>query len=234
MEITTVVTGAWNAFATKITAFLPELIGAIIIFVVGWIVARLVKLGVVKLLALVRFDKATEKGGVNEFLKKGDIAKTPSEIIGALVYWFIMILVIIASLDALGLPIVSDILNSIFLYIPNVVAAIIVLILGFLVGNLLAAIVRTAASNAGFKAADAMGKIALYAIVIFSVAIALDQLDIGEEIVAAAFIIAFGAFALALALAFGLGGRDAAADYLKRWLEEKKSPAKRSGQESGQ
>jgi hypothetical protein len=233
MEITTVVSGAWNAFATKITAFLPELIGAIIIFIVGWIVARLVKLGVVKLLALVRFDKATEKGGVNEFLKKGDITKSPSEIIGTLVYWFIMILVIIASLDALGLPIVSDILNSIFLYIPNVVAAIIVLILGFLVGNLLAAVVRTAASNAGFKAADSMGNLALYAIVIFSVAIALDQLDIGEEIVAAAFIIAFGAFALALALAFGLGGRDAAADYLKRWLEEKKSPAKRSGQQSG-
>jgi uncharacterized membrane protein (DUF4010 family) len=170
---------------------------------------------------------------VNEFLKKGDITKSPSEIIGTLVYWFIMILVIIASLDALGLPIVSDILNSIFLYIPNVVAAIIVLILGFLVGNLLAAVVRTAASNAGFKAADSMGNLALYAIVIFSVAIALDQLDIGEEIVAAAFIIAFGAFALALALAFGLGGRDAAADYLKRWLEEKKSPAKRSGQQSG-
>jgi hypothetical protein len=234
MEITTVVSGAWNAFATKITAFLPELIGAIIIFIVGWIVARLVKLGVVKLLALVRFDKATEKGGVNEFLKKGDITKSPSEIIGALVYWFIMILVIIASLDALGLPIVSDILNSIFLYIPNVVAAIIVLILGFLVGNLLAAIVRTAASNAGFKAADGMGKLALYAIVFFSVAIALNQLDIGEEIVAAAFIIAFGAFALALALAFGLGGRDAAAEYLKRWLEEKKTSAKKLGKESTQ
>jgi hypothetical protein len=228
MEITTVVTGAWNAFATKITAFLPELIGAIIIFIVGWIVARLLKLGVVKLLTLVRFDKATEKGGVNEFLKKGDIAKSPSEIIGTLVYWFIMILVIIASLDALGLPIVSDILNSIFLYIPNVVAAIIVLILGFLVGNLLAAVVRTAASNAGFKAADSMGKLALYAIVIFSVAIALTQLDIGEDIIAAAFIIAFGAFALALALAFGLGGRDAAADYLKRWLEEKKTPSKKT------
>lgn len=234
MEVTTVVTGAWNAFATKITAFLPELIGAIIIFIGGWFVARLVKLGVVKLLALVRFDKATEKGGVNEFLKKGDITKSPSEIIGALVYWFIMILVIIASLDALGLPIVSDLLNSIFLYIPNVVAAIIVLILGFLVGNLLAAVVRTAASNAGFKAADGIGKLALYAIVFFSIAIALTQLDIGEDIIAAAFIIAFGAFALALALAFGLGGRDAAAEYLKRWLEEKKTSAKKLGKESTQ
>ena len=151
MEVTTVVTGAWNAFATKITAFLPALIGAIIIFVIGWIIARLVKLAVVKLLKLVRFDKATEKGGVNQFLEKGDITKSPSELLGILVYWFIMILVIIASLDALGLPIVSDLLNSIFLYIPNVVAAIIVLILGFLVGNLLATVVRTAASNAGCK-----------------------------------------------------------------------------------
>jgi len=227
MEVTTVVTGAWNAFATKITAFLPALIGAIIIFIVGWIVARLIKLGVVKLLTLVRFDKATEKGGVNQFLKKGDITKSPSEILGILVYWFIMILVIIASLDALGLPIVSDLLNSIFLYIPNVVAAIIVLILGFLVGTLLATVVRTAASNAGLKAADGMGKLALYALVLFSVAIALDQLGVGEEIVGAAFMITFGAVALALALAFGLGGRDAAADYLKRWLQEKKPPAKR-------
>ena len=227
MEVTTVVTGAWNAFATKITAFLPELIGAIIIFVVGWIIARLVKVGVEKLLRLVRFDTATEKTGVNKFLKKGEIVKAPSEIVGTLVYWFIMILVLIASLDALGLPIVSDMLNSIFLYIPNVVAAIIVLVLGFLMGSLLAAVVRTAASNAGLKNAEGLGKISLYAIVVFAASIALIQLGIGEEIVASAFGLVFGAAALALALAFGLGGRDVAADYLKRWLEEKKAPAKK-------
>jgi hypothetical protein len=228
MEITTVVTGAWSAFGTKITAFLPALIGAIIIFVVGWIIARLAKLAVERLLKLIRFDRATEKAGVQEFLKKGDIVKAPSEIIGILAYWFLIILVIIASLDALGLPIVSDLLNSIFLYIPNVVAAIIVLILGFLLGNLLSAVVRTAASNAGLKNADGLGKLALYAIVFFSGAIALIQLGIGEEIVTAAFGIALGATALALALAFGLGGREVAADYLKRWLEEKrKAPARK-------
>jgi hypothetical protein len=226
MDVTTVVTGAWNAFAVKITAFLPELIGAIIIFVVGWIIARLVKLGVEKLFKLVRFDKATEKTGVREFLKKGDIVKAPSEIIGSLVYWFIMILVLIASLDALGLPIVSDLLNSIFLYMPNVVAAIIVLVLGFLLGNLLSAVVRTAASNAGLKNAEGLGKLALYAIVFFSGAIGLIQLGIGEDIVVSAFGFVFGAAALALALAFGLGGRDVAAEYLKRWLEEKKAPTK--------
>jgi hypothetical protein len=227
MEITTVVTTAWNAFAVKITAFLPELIGAIIIFVVGWIIARLLRLGVEKLLKLVRFDTATEKTGVNKFLKKGEIVRAPSEIVGTLVYWFIMILVLIASLDALGLPIVSDMLNSIFLYIPNVVAAIIVLVLGFLLGNLLAAVVRTAASNAGLKNAEGLGKISLYAIVVFVAAIALIQLGIGEEIVVSAFGLVFGAAALALALAFGLGGRDVAADYLKRWLQEKKTRAKK-------
>jgi hypothetical protein len=227
MEITTVVTTAWNAFAVKITAFLPELIGAIIIFVVGWIIARLLRLGVEKLLKLVRFDTATEKTGVNKFLKKGEIVRAPSEIVGTLVYWFIMILVLIASLDALGLPIVSDMLNSIFLYIPNVVAAIIVLVLGFLLGNLLAAVVRTAASNAGLKNAEGLSKISLYAIVVFVAAIALIQLGIGEEIVVSAFGLVFGAAALALALAFGLGGRDVAVDYLKRWLAEKKTPAKK-------
>jgi len=226
MEITAVVKGAWDAFATKISVFLPKLIGAIIIFVAGLIIAKLVKMGIVKLLRLVRFDSAADKTGVKEFLDKGNIIKTPSEIIGSLAYWFVMILVLIASMDALGLPIVSDILNNIFLYIPNVVAAIIVLILGILFGNLLSAVVRTAASNAGLSIAEGLGKTALYAIVVFSGAIALIQLGIGEEIVSSAFGLSFGALALAFGLAFGLGGKEVAGEYLKKWLEEKSSAQK--------
>ena len=227
MQITAVVKGAWDAFATKITIFLPKLIGAIIIFVLGLLVARLVKYAVEKLLRLVRLDTAGEKTGLIEFLRKGNIFKTPSEIVGSLSYWFITILVIIATLDALGLPIVSDILNNVFLYMPNVVAAIIVLILGILFGNLLSAVVRTASSNAGLAAADGLGKTAFVSIISFSAAIALVQLGIGAEVVSAAFVIAFGAAALAAGLAFGLGGKDLAADYLKRWLEEKKAAAKK-------
>jgi hypothetical protein len=223
MEFTTVVTGAWNAFSTKIMVFLPMLLGGIVIFVGGLIIAKMVRMLLVKLLRLVRFDSAAEKTGVKEFLEKGSIVKTPSEIIGALVYWFVMILVLIATLDALGLPIVSDILNDIFLYIPNVVAAILVIILGVLFGNLLSAVVRTAASNAGLAVADGLAKTTLYAIVFFSGSIALVQLGIGEEIIAYAFVITFGAVALALALAFGLGGREVAADHLKRWFEQKET-----------
>ena len=227
MELTAVVTGAWNAFATKITVFLPKLLGAIIIFVVGLLIAKLVKMMVVKLLRVVRFDGAADKTGVKGFLEKGNITKTSSEIVGMLIYWFVMILAIIASLDAMGLPIVSDILNDIFLYIPNVVAAIVVLVLGFLLGSLLSAVVRAAASNAGLAAPEGLGNAALYSVVFFSVSVALIQLGIGEEIVISAFTIAFGAAALALALAFGLGGKDVAAAYLKRILEEKKAPSQK-------
>lgn len=227
MEITAVVKGAWDAFATKITIFLPKLIGAVIIFVLGLLLARLVKFAVEKLLRLVRLDTAGEKTGLIEILRKGNIFKTPSEIVGSLSYWFITILVIIATLDALGLPIVSDMLDDVFLYLPNVVAAIIVLILGILFGNLLSAVIRTASSNAGLTAADGLGKTAFVAIICFSGAIALVQLGIGAEVVSAAFVILFGAAALAAALAFGLGGRELAAGYLKRWLEEKKATDKK-------
>ena len=221
MELTTIVIGAWNAFSTKVMGFLPNLIGAVIIFVAGWLFSRIVKLGVVKLLKLIRFDTAGEKTGLNEFLQKGNLTKTPTQIVGTLIYWFFMILVLIASLDALGLPIVSDMLNEVFLYIPNVVAAIIVLVLGMLFGNLVSAVVRTTASNADIAAADGLGKAALYAIILFSASIALVQLGIGEDIVASAFIIAFGATALAIAIAFGLGGKDLATDLMKKWLEQK-------------
>ncbi|MDD5723631.1 MAG: hypothetical protein PHY29_07835 [Syntrophales bacterium] len=220
MAVTTVAMGVWNNFATKITAFLPNLIVAIILFAVGWTIARLLKVIIVKVLEKLYVDSATEKTGVQAFLNKGGFVMTPSEITGALVYWFVMVLVIVATFDALELPVVSDFLNSIFLYIPQVAVAIIILILGFLFGNFLSAVVRTAASSAGLKAAGTLENITLYSIVLFAVTAALVQLGIAPEIVTSAFVIGFGAIALALALAFGLGGKELAAAYLKKWLDK--------------
>ncbi|MCK9275149.1 MAG: hypothetical protein M0P57_08670 [Syntrophales bacterium] len=224
MEITAAVTGAWDAFATKITLFIPKLLGAVIIFLAGWLIAKIVAAIVIKLLRAIRFDKVAERGGVDAFLEKGNILKTPSEILSALTYWFIMILVIMASLDALGLPIASQLLNSIFLYIPNVIAAVIVLILGILFGNLVSAVVRTAASNAGIRNAEGLEKFSFYAIAFFAVIVAFYQLGIGEEIFVSLFILSFGAVALAFGLAFGIGGRDVAGDYLKKWFGKKQVP----------
>ncbi|MCF8030757.1 MAG: hypothetical protein K9K39_07670 [Desulfohalobiaceae bacterium] len=227
MNLTASITNAWESFAVTIVAYLPQIIGAIIIAVLGVLLAKLVKRILVKILKKVRFEKITEKAGVDEMLRKGEIESTPSDLIGIFTYWFILILVFIAALDALGLPIVSDMLNSIFLYIPNVIAAIVVLLLGFLFGNLLSSVVRTAAANAEVSSPDALGKVALYAIVIFSGFIALHQLQIAEDLMVAAFIIAFGAASLALALAFGLGGKDLAAEKLKKWSENQKPKQKK-------
>ena len=226
MEIIATVTGAWSAFATQITVFLPKLFGALLVFVGGWIVARLIRFAVGRLLRLIRLDVAAEKGGIKDFLAKGEVFRPLSEIMAILVYWGLMIVVLIASLDALGLPIVSDILNDIVLYIPNVVAAVLVVVLGVLLAGLLGSLVRTAASNAELPIADGLGSAAQYAVVVFSVAVALIQLGIGEDIVNAVFIILFGAVSLAFALAFGLGGRDVAGRYLDKWLEQGKRSKK--------
>ena len=226
MEITAVVTGAWSAFATKISAFLPEMIGAVLILIAGWLLARFFRYLSVKLLKLVKLDVAAEATGVRAFLDKGNVHKTISEIIGSLVYWFVMVIVLVASLDALGLPIVSGMLKTVVLYIPNVVAAVVVLTLGVLLGSFLSKVVQTAASNAEISFSEGLGKTSLYAVVFFAATIALIQLGIGEDVVASAFIILFGATALALALAFGLGGREVAGEYLKKWLDNKKSAKK--------
>lgn len=221
MEILSTVQSAWQAFVTQITIFIPLLIGAIIIFVVGWFAAKISKRVITKVLSKLQLDKTSEKTGLKEFLQKGNVTQQPSEIVGLLTYWFIMLLTLVASLDTLGLPIASDILNEIFLYIPNVVAAVLVLILGIFLGNLLSSVVQTTVANAGFSNPESMGKISLYAVIFFSGTIALSQLGVGSEIVTAAFILAFGGFSLACGLAFGLGGKDVAAEYLQQWLQKK-------------
>jgi hypothetical protein len=222
MEILSTVQSAWQAFVTQITIFIPLLLGAIIIFVVGWFAAKISKRVISKVLSKLQLDKTSEKTGLKEFLQKGNVTQQPSEIVGLLTYWFIMLLTLVASLDTLGLPIASDILNEIFLYIPNVVAAVLVLILGIFLGNLLSSVVQTTVANAGFSNPESMGKISLYAVIFFSGTIALSQLGVGSEIVTAAFILAFGGFSLACGLAFGLGGKDVAAEYLQQWLQKEK------------
>jgi hypothetical protein len=222
MEILSTVQNAWQAFVTQITIFIPLLLGAIIIFVVGWFAAKISKRVISKVLSKLQLDKTSEKTGLKEFLQKGNVTQQPSEIVGLLTYWFIMLLTLVASLDTLGLPIASDILNEIFLYIPNVVAAVLVLILGIFLGNLLSSVVQTTVANAGFSNPESMGKISLYAVIFFSGTIALSQLGVGSEIVTAAFILAFGGFSLACGLAFGLGGKDVAAEYLQQWLQKEK------------
>lgn len=223
MNMVASVSGAWEAFATKVGAFLPNFFYALFILIAGWILCNIAKRVVVRLLRIFRFDWLVERVGMARGLELGGIKQNGSEILGLLVFWFLFLIVIVATLEILGLTGATETLNAIFLYIPKVVAAVVVLILGLYFANFLQTVTRTSFINAGLKQAESMALVAYYAAVVFIVAAVLQILDIAAEIVMWAFVLIFGSICLALAIALGLGGKDVAARLLEKWLEGPKN-----------
>ena len=207
---------------TRILAYLPVLLGALIILIVGWVVAKTIKGVFDWLLKLIRFDALADKAGIPEILRKGNLDVSAREVVSSIVYWLIMIMVLVMTVDALGLPKASDVLTSLFAYIPNVIAALLVLIVAMFLANFVSGIVRTAAGNANLPKPEILAGISRWAIIIFAITIALEQLGIAPLLVATTFNIILGGIVLALALAFGLGGKDAAEKYLEE-LKKKHS-----------
>jgi hypothetical protein len=217
-----VVLESLKTFWTQFGDFLPQLTAALLLLIVGWLIAKLIRRAFVKVLRLLRVDVAAEKSGVENFLLRGGVQFTTVTILGSLIYWLTLFMVLFAALNILGLQAAADIFNKIILYIPNVIVAIVVLIFGTMFAKFIQGISLTYLSNVGFEGAQLVSYLAQYAIVIFVVSIALEQLAIGGQVLVSAFQIAFGGLCLALALAFGLGGREWAARILeKMW---KKSP----------
>ena len=206
---------------TKIMAYLPVLLGALIILVVGWLVAKAIKQLVDWLLTTVRFDMLADKAGISEVLRKGNLKTTASQIVSGLVYWLMMIMVLVMVVNALGLPKASDILASLFAYVPKVIGALFVLVVAMFLANFVSGIIRTAAGNANLPKPEIFAGISRWAIIIFAVTISLGELGIGTLLVTTTFNIILGGVCLALALAFGLGGKDAAAKYLEE-LKQKR------------
>lgn len=221
MDIFVTVSGAWSAFATKVGAFMPQFFAALVILILGWIACNLVKVIAVRLLKLVQFDNLADKSGISHALELGGVRQKPSEILSLLIFWFFFLIVIVATLDTLSLPGVKEALEAVFLYIPKIVAAIVVLILGLYLANFLETVTRTSCASSGLAQAETLGRVAYYATAVFLAVAILEILKIASEIVTWAFLIVFGAICLALAIAFGVGGREVAARYLERWLEQR-------------
>jgi hypothetical protein len=219
MDMVASVTGAWEAFATKVGAFLPNFFYALFVLIAGWILCNVAKRIMIRLLHIFHFDWLADRAGITRSLELGGIRQTSSEILGLLVFWFLFLIVILASLNILGLTEATQTLEAILLYIPKVVAAVVVLILGLYFANFLQTVTRTSFINAGLKQADTLAVISYYATVVFIVAAVLQILEIAAEIVMWAFVLVFGSICLALAIAFGLGGREVAARHLEKWLE---------------
>jgi hypothetical protein len=207
---------------TRIMAYLPVLLGALIILIVGWIVAKAIRRLVDWLLKVVRFDVMADKAGISEVIRKGDLKISAGEVVSKLVYWLIMIMVLVMTVDALGLPKTSDVLASLFAYIPRVIAALLVLVVAMFLASFVSGIVSTAAGNAKMPKPELIAGISRWAIIIFAATIALVELGIAPLLVTTTFNIILGGIVLALALAFGLGGKDAAAKYLEE-LKKRRS-----------
>jgi small-conductance mechanosensitive channel len=207
---------------TRILAYLPVLAGALVILIVGWLIAKAIRGIIDWLLKVVRFDTLADKAGISEILRKGDLKISAREVVSGIVYWLIIIMVLVMTVDALGLPKASDVLASLFAYVPNVIAALLVLVVAMFLASFVSGIVRTAAGNANLPKPQIFAGISRWAIIIFAVTIALEQLGIAPLLVTATFNIILGGICLALALAFGLGGKDAAAKYLEE-LKKRRS-----------
>jgi len=203
-------------------AYLPVLLGALVILIVGWIVAKAIERLVNWLLKTIRFDILADKASISEILKKGDLKMSAREVVSRIVYWLVIIMVLVMTVDALGLPKASDILESLFAYVPKVISALLVLIVAMFLASFVSGIVRTTAANANLPKPQIFAGISRWAIIIFAVTIALEQLGIAPLLVSATFNIILGGIVLALALAFGLGSKDAVAKYLEE-LKQKRS-----------
>lgn len=214
MQFQDIIQDSMSAFLRGIAEFMPNILAAIVILIVGWIMAKVLKAAVMRGLRLVKFPTLTEKGNIDSFLAKGGIEQSTTDVLGMLVYWLAMLIVLVTAANALGLQVLSQLLNQILLYIPNIIVAVIVVAVGLFSAEFIGALVRTAAANAGMEEAGLVATLARYALIVFAVAIALEQLHIGHEIVTNGFLILFGAAALAAALAVGLGAREIVTRYL--------------------
>ena len=212
-----------TSFWTQLAGFVPQLLAALVLLFVGWILANLARTGVVKLLDILRFDSLAEKTGIEAFLRQGHLDVTLSRIIANLVYWVIIFIVIVTVANSLGLHMVAELFNKVVLYIPNLIVAILVLVFGVLIARFINRLVFAYLNNIGVQGALTISTLAEYAVIIFVVFVALEQLEIGTTLLTAAFQIGFGAIGLAFALAFGLGGREWAAGVIKRMSDRETS-----------
>jgi hypothetical protein len=200
-----------------LVAFLPHLLGAILILVVGWLVARLIEKATDALLEKLKFDNALERGGVTAALKRTGTRLDPSSLVARLVFWTIMLVAILMAANALGLTAVATMFDRIVAFIPNVIVAVLIVVFGMLIGEFVKDLIAASMGTVG--GGMVMSRVAKAAIVTLAVFMALDQLQIAHNIVTMAFTLVIGAAALAAGLAFGLGNRELAGEYMRRWVE---------------
>ena len=223
MDLETTIMQPVEAMWTRVMGFLPTLVSVLVILVVGWLLAALTQKIITRFLKLARFDTVSEKIGIANILTKGDINYTLSEIIGVLIYWLLMLVVLLAAVNALQLTVAAELLNQVILYVPNVIASVFILVLGIFFASIIANTVRTAAANAGVTQARSLGQSTQVVVIIFTIIESLKQLRIDTSIIELVIKASLAALALGVGLAIGLGCKDMASRYVGQLIDSFKA-----------
>jgi hypothetical protein len=238
--VTTPVASWGEALLTSLTAAfalflaaIPKVIGFAVILIIGWLIAAALAKAVAALLRSVRFNDLARKSGFADFVQSMGIKTDASGALATIAKWFVRLIVLVVAFDALGLPAVSQVLQQLLLWIPNLVVALIVLVLAGLAANALHGLVRGATAQAGLGNPDLLATVARGAVWAFAIVIAVNQLGIATTLVNTLFMAIVGALALGLGLAFGLGGRDTAALIVRNWYQQGQQATPQLAQAAG-
>ena len=209
---------------------IPKILGFLVILIIGWLIASAVAAAVAALLRAVRFNDLARRSGFAGFVEQMGIRQDAAGVLAEVAKWFVRLIVLVTAFDALGLPAVSQVLQQLLLWLPNLVVALVVLVLAGLAANALANLVRGSAREAGLGNPELLATVARVAVWGFAIVVAVNQIGVAETLVNTLFMAIVGALALALGLAFGLGGRETAAQIVRGWYEGSQQAAPKMAQ----
>lgn len=213
-----------GALALLLTG-IPRIIGFLLILLIGWFISGLLGRAVAGLLRVIRFNDLANRAGISGFVQQMGVRRDASGVLADIVMWFVRLITLVVAFDALGLPAVSQVLQQLLLWIPNLVVGLVILVIAGLAANAVARLVRGATVEAGFSNPDMLSSIARIAVWSFGIIVAVNQIGIAQTLINTLFIGLIGALALALGLAFGLGGRDTAGQIVHTWYEQRQQAA---------
>jgi flagellar biosynthesis protein FliQ len=206
-----------QALLRQVGEFLPRLALALLVLVAGWLLAKAARFAVAKGLRAINFNILTERAGLDGFLRQGGLQSDTTAIFAVLVYWLVILATLVIACNGLGLTYITDLLGKGVLFVPKIIVALLILAFGAYFARFIGQTLVTYCRNAGMRDGDLLGSVAQYALLVFVVLIALDQMNVGGDIIRHSFLILLGGVVFGLALAFGIGGKDWAAGLLEQW-----------------
>jgi hypothetical protein len=216
---------AWSEFARSLAHLLPRLLAVLIIAIVGWVIAYVIKVALRSLLRLVKFDRLSERAGASQILNTAALPP-PSELLSQFVFWIVWLSIGLAGVSFLGISVLQQDITAILLFLPRLLVALVIVFLGMLAANFFARATLLAAVNGDLPSPHVLSDVVKVIIVVLTVSMAFEELGLAERTILVAFSIVFGALMLGLAIAFGLGGRDLARQFLERRFAEDRSRRK--------